>query len=117
MELPDVIDQCLSLPGAEETQPFGPEALVYKVCGKMFAVTSPDEFPARINLKCDPERSIELRDEYKGIKPGWHMNKKHWNTVMLDGTVPPALVRELVKHSYQLVVNALPKKVREGLKK
>ena len=115
MELPDVIEQCLSLPGAEETQPFGPEALVYKVGGKMFAVTSPDEFPARINLKCDPERAIELRDEHPGIKPGWHMNKKHWNTVMLDGTVPPALVRELVKHSYQLVVNALPKKVREGL--
>lgn len=116
MELPDVIEQCLSLPGAEETQPFGPEALVYKVGGKMFAVTSPDEFPARINLKCDPERAIELRDEHAGIKPGWHMNKKHWNTVMLDGTVPPALVRELVKHSYQLVVDALPKKVREGLK-
>ena len=117
MELPDVIEQCLSLPGAEETQPFGPEALVYKVGGKMFAVTSPDEFPARINLKCDPERAIELRDEYQGIKPGWHMNKKHWNTVMLDGSVPPALVRELVEHSYQLVVDALPKKVREGLKK
>ena len=116
MELPDVIDQCLSLPGAEETQPFGPETLVYKVGGKVFAITSPDEFPARINLKCDPERAIELRDEHPGIKPGLHMNNKHWNTVMLDGTVPPALVRELVAHSYQLVVDALPKKVREGLK-
>ena len=117
MELPDVIDHCLKLPGAEETQPFGPEALVYKVCGKMFAVTSPEDFPASINLKCDPERAIELRDEYKGIKPGWHMNKKHWNTVVLDGTVPPKLVRELVEHSYQLVVDALPKKLREGLGK
>ena len=74
-----------------------------------------EDFPARINLKCDPERAIELRDEHPGIKPGWHMNKKHWNTVMLDGTVPPALVRELVTHSYQLVVDALPRKVREGL--
>jgi predicted DNA-binding protein (MmcQ/YjbR family) len=117
MELPDVVEQCLSFPGAEETQPFGPEALVYKVGGKMFAVTSPDEFPARINLKCDPERAVELRDEHPGIKSGWHMNKKHWNTVMLDGTVPPKLVRELVEHSYQLVVDALPKKVREGIKK
>ena len=63
MELPDVIEQCLSLPGAEETQPFGPEALVYKVGGKMFAVTVPEDFPARINLKCDPERAIELRDQ------------------------------------------------------
>lgn len=115
MELPDVIDQCLSLPGAEETTPFGPEALVYKVGGKMFAITVPEDFPARINLKCDPERAIELRDEHKGIKPGWHMNKRHWNTVMLDGTVPPKLIRELVQHSYQLVVAALPKKAREGL--
>lgn len=117
MELPDVIDLCLSLPGAEETTPFGPDALVYKVAGKMFAITVPEDFPSRMNLKCDPERAVELRDEYKGIKPGWHMNKRHWNTVMLDGTVPPKLVRELVEHSYQLVVAALPKKAREGLVK
>jgi predicted DNA-binding protein (MmcQ/YjbR family) len=116
MDLPDVIALCLSLPAAEETTPFGPEALVYKVCGKMFAVTVPEDFPARINLKCDPQRAVELRDEYKGIKPGWHMNKKHWNTVMLDGSVPPKLVRELVEHSYQLVVEALPKKSKEALK-
>lgn len=117
MELPDVIDLCLSLPGAEETTPFGPDALVYKVAGKMFAITVPEDFPSRINLKCDPERAVELRDEHKGIKPGWHMNKRHWNTVMLDGTVPPKLVRELVVHSYELVVAALPKKAREGLGK
>ncbi len=117
MELPDVIDLCLSLPGAEETTPFGPEALVYKVAGKMFAVTVPEDFPSRINLKCDPERAVELRDEHKGIKPGWHMNKRHWNTVMLDGTVPPKLIRELVEHSYELVVAALPRKAREGLVK
>lgn len=115
MELPDVIELCLSFPGAEETTPFGPEALVYKVSGKMFAVTVPEDFPARINLKCDPERAIELRDEHKGIKPGWHINKKHWNTVMLDGSVPPAVVRELVKHSYDLVVAALPGKTRAEL--
>lgn len=116
MDLPDVIAHCLSLPGAEETTPFGPEALVYKVCGKMFAVTVPEDFPARINLKCAPDRAIELRDEHKAITPGWHMNKRHWNTVVLDGTLPPKLVRELVEHSYQLVVDALPKKVRDGLK-
>jgi predicted DNA-binding protein (MmcQ/YjbR family) len=117
MDLPDVIAHCLSLPGAEETTPFGPEALVYKVSGKMFAVTVPEDFPARINLKCDPERAIELRDEHKAIKPGWHMNKKHWNTVILDGSLPPKLIRELVEHSYQLVVDALPKKAREALRK
>jgi predicted DNA-binding protein (MmcQ/YjbR family) len=107
MDLPDVIAHCLSLPGAEETTPFGPEALVYKVSGKMFAITVPEDFPARINLKCD----------HKAIKPGWHMNKKHWNTVMLDGSLPPKLIRELVEHSYQLVVDALPKKAREALRK
>jgi len=117
MDLPDVIAQCLRLPGAEETTPFGPEALVYKVSGKMFAITVPEDFPARINLKCDPERAIELREEHKAIKPGWHMNKKHWNTVMLDGSLPPKLVREMVEHSYQLVVDALPKKAREALRK
>ena len=115
MDLPDVIELCLSLPAAEETTPFGPEALVYKVGGKMFAVTVPEDFPARINLKCDPQRSIELREDYKGIQPGWHMNKKHWNTVMLDGTVPPAVVRELVQHSYELVVEALPRNVKAQL--
>ena len=116
MDLPDVIAHCLSLPGAEETTPFGPEALVYKVGSKMFAVTVPEDYPARINLKCDPERAIELRDEHKAIKPGWHMNKRPWNTVVLDGRLPPKLVRELVEHSYQLVVDALPKKARDEIK-
>ncbi|MBL9133375.1 MAG: MmcQ/YjbR family DNA-binding protein [Verrucomicrobiaceae bacterium] len=117
MDLADVIEHCLSLSGAEETQPFGPEALVYKVSGKMFAVTVPEDFPARINLKCDPERALELRDQYKAVKPGWHMNKKHWNTIILDGSLPPKLIRELVEHSYQLVVASLPAKARAGLPK
>jgi predicted DNA-binding protein (MmcQ/YjbR family) len=112
MDLADVIDLCLSLPGAEETQPFGPEALVYKVGRKLFAITVPEDHPARINLKCDPERSLELRDQYQAIKPGWHMNKKHWNTLVLDGSVPPKLIRELVHHSYDLVVASLPAKSR-----
>ena len=103
MDLPDLIAHCLSKPGAEETTPFGPDTLVYKVGGKIFALTSPDEFPPRVNLKCDPERAIELRDRYESILPGYHMNKRHWNIVVLDGSVPSALVRELVDHSYQLV--------------
>jgi predicted DNA-binding protein (MmcQ/YjbR family) len=104
MDLPDAISHCLSKPGAEETMPFGPNALVYKVGGKMFALTSPDDFPAWLNLKCDPERSLELRDHYAAITPGYHMNKRHWNTVLLDGSVPSELVRELIDHSYDLVV-------------
>ncbi|MES2923442.1 MAG: MmcQ/YjbR family DNA-binding protein [Verrucomicrobiota bacterium] len=109
MDLPDAIVHFLSKPGAEETTPFGPDALVYKVGGKMFALTVPDEFPARINLKCDPERSISLRDEYEAIIPGYHMNKRHWNTLVLDGSLPAKLVRELIDHSYELVVASLPK--------
>lgn len=117
MDLPDAIAHCLNLPGAEETTPFGPEVLVYKVGGKMFALTTPEDFPACMNLKCEPQRAIDLRDKHEAIKPGWHMNKKHWNTVVLDGSVPPKLVRELIEHSYQLVVDALPKKARAALKK
>jgi predicted DNA-binding protein (MmcQ/YjbR family) len=108
---------CLSLPGVDETTPFGPNALVYKVGGKMFALTMPDEHPPSVSLKCDPLRSLELRDRYEEVTPGWHLNKKHWNTVDLSGRVPSALVRELIEHSYDLVVASLPKKTREHLKK
>lgn len=103
MDLPDVIAHILSKPGAGESTPFGPDTLVYKVGGKMFALTTPDEYPARLNLKCDPERAVELRDEYESIIPGYHMNKRHWNTLILDGGVPSKLVRELIDHSYDLV--------------
>ncbi len=108
MDLPDVISHILSKSGAEETMPFGPETLVYKVGGKMFALTSPDELPARLNLKCDPDRSLALRDRYEAVLPGWHMNKRHWNTLVLDGSLPSGLVRELIDHSYDLIVAALP---------
>ena len=112
MDLPDVIAHCLTKPGAEETTPFGPDVLVYKVSGKAFALTVPDKFPPRINLKCDPERSIILRDEHDAIVPGFHMNKRHWNTLMLDGSLPSKLIRELIDHSYDLVVAGLPKSKR-----
>jgi predicted DNA-binding protein (MmcQ/YjbR family) len=110
MDLPDVISHFLTKPGAEETTPFGPDTLVYKVGGKIFALTSPDDFPSTINLKCDPERSIALRDQYAAIIPGYHMNKRHWITLTLDGSVPPQLVRELIDHSYALVAASLPKR-------
>ena len=116
MDLPDAIERFLSKPGAEETTPFGPDVLVYKVGGKMFALTVPDDFPARINLKCDPERSVMLREEHAAITPGYHMNKRHWNTVVLDGSLPAKLVRELIDHSYELVVASLPKAVRAKLR-
>lgn len=103
---------CLSLPGVEESQPFGPEALVYKVAGKMFALLIPEEVPVRMNLKCDPERALELRDRYEAIQPGYHMSKRHWNTLELDGRLTTALVRELIEHSFDLVVAGLPVKER-----
>jgi predicted DNA-binding protein (MmcQ/YjbR family) len=115
MDLVDFCSYCLSFPQSEETTPFGPETLVYKVGGKMFALAVPDEFPARVNLKCDPDRALSLRDKHEGITPGYHMNKRHWNTVTLDGSVPSPLVRELVEHSYQLVVSSLPARTRKEL--
>lgn len=115
MDLPDAIEHFLSKPGAEETTPFGPDVLVYKVAGKMFALAVPEDFPSRINLKCDPERAVLLRDEYSAILPGYHMNKRHWNTVVLDGTLPSSLVRDLIDHSYGLVVAGLTKSQRSEL--
>lgn len=105
---------CLSLPAVTETFPFDEQTLVFKVKDKMFALTDVDSF-ASINLKCDPERAIELREQHDSILPGYHMNKKHWNTVLLDGSLGDKLVKELILHSYQLVVAGLPKKLREEL--
>ena len=103
----------LALPETTEETPFGPEVLVYKVAGKMFATMTPDEVPVRMNLKCDPDRSVLLREEYESIRPGWHMNKRHWNTVHVDGSFPDRLFIELIDHSYDLVVQGLPRKLRD----
>jgi predicted DNA-binding protein (MmcQ/YjbR family) len=108
-------EYCLAKAGTTEGLPFGPTTLVFKVMGKMFALSSLDEPEGRVNLKCDPERSVELRERYEGIIPGWHMNKVHWNTVYLELDVEPELIRELVDHSYETVVSKLPKKLREEL--
>lgn len=116
MILAEFCAYCLSLPGVEETTPFGPDVIVYKVGGKMFSLAIPEEVPPRVNLKCDPERALELRDRYEEITPGYHMSKKHWNTLNLGGRLPNALVRELIQHSYDLVVASLPKKTRERLR-
>ena len=107
----------LSLPETTEETPFGPEVAVYKVAGKMFGTLSPDDVPVPMNLKCDPERAIELRDQHEAILPGYHMNKKHWNTVKLDGSLRDDLVIELIRHSYDLVVAGHKKDVRERLLK
>jgi predicted DNA-binding protein (MmcQ/YjbR family) len=105
---------CLEKPGTTEEFPFDEETLVFKVLGKMFALANVDEFVS-MNLKCDPDRAVELREKYDGILPGYHMSKKHWNTVMTDGTVPENLLFELIDHSYELVVKGLPKKLQQTL--
>ncbi|MFD2255615.1 MmcQ/YjbR family DNA-binding protein [Luteolibacter algae] len=104
-----------ALPYVEETTPFGPEVLVQKVGDKMFACYPPVKEPLRLNLKCDPERAIEMREKYEEITPGYHMNKRHSNTLLLDGTLPPELVKELVEHSYDLVMKSLTRKKRDEL--
>ncbi|MER5938714.1 MmcQ/YjbR family DNA-binding protein [Streptomyces sp. NPDC001928] len=104
---------CLSFNAAVEDFPFRPETSVFKVGGKLFALSYLDAEPLKVNLKCDPEDAVRLREEYPGlIAPGWHMNKRHWNTVTADGELPDRLVRELVEDSYDLVVAGLPRAER-----
>ncbi|MGW2778990.1 MmcQ/YjbR family DNA-binding protein [Streptomyces olivaceoviridis] len=104
---------CLSFNAAVEDFPFSPEISVFKVLGRMFALTHLDARPLTVNLKCDPEDAIRLRGEQEGlIVPGWHMNKRHWNTVTVDAGLPDRLVRELVEDSYDLVVAGLPRAER-----
>ncbi len=103
MNIETLRDYCLSKPGAEETLPFGPDTLVYKVNGKVFLLVGLDAEDLRFNVKCDPDKAIELRDEYACVLPGFHMNKKHWNTVVVDGSVSNALLKEWIDHSYTLV--------------
>ena len=103
---------CLSKAAATEGTPFGPEDIVFKVKGKMFALLALEEVPTRVNLKCDPDLALELRDRYEQVEPGYHMNKKHWNTVVLDGVIPDGEVRKMIDHSYDLVVRSLPKAKR-----
>ena len=114
MNIEEYRDYCLKLSGVTEEFPFDEKTLVFKVMGKMFALTDVDEF-ASVNLKCDPERAVQLRENYSGINGGYHMNKKHWNTVQTDGSVEDELFYELIKHSYDLVVAKLPRKIRETL--
>lgn len=106
---------CLSKSFVTEEFPFDETTLVFKVAGKMFALTGLNDSEFKVNLKCDPDRSAVLREEYESIRPGWHMNKKHWNTIHIDGSFPDELFRQLIDHSYDLVVKGLPKKIRDQI--
>jgi predicted DNA-binding protein (MmcQ/YjbR family) len=108
---------CLEKPGVIENFPFDNVTLTFRVKGKMFALCGVKDNPLEVNLKCDPELSELLRKKYDAVKPGWHMNKKHWNTVTLDGTITDTELEELIDMSYELVVKTLKKSDREGLTK
>lgn len=115
MHLDALRDHCLAKPGTTEDLPFGPNVLVFRVAGKMFALVNLDGPPFSVNLKCDPERALLLREQYDGVTPGYHMNKQHWNTVDLAEDVPGDEIRGLVDHSYDLIVASLPKRERDRL--
>ncbi|MEL4456282.1 MmcQ/YjbR family DNA-binding protein [Lutimonas vermicola] len=106
---------CLSKNRVTEEFPFDENTLVFKVYGKMFALTGLEEPDLKVNLKCDPEKAISLREHYKSITAGFHMNKKHWNTVEVDGSFSDDFFKDLIDHSYDLVVKGLPKKLRDQL--
>ena len=103
MHIEQLRDYCLAKAGVEESLPFGPDNLVFKVNNKMFLLASLDESPLRFNAKCDPEKAIQLREDYPCILPGYHMNKQHWNTVVIDGTLKTVQLKDLIDHSYNLV--------------
>ena len=106
---------CLGFPGAYEDFPFGPETSVFKVAGKMFALSELRSRPLRVSVKCDPELAAQLRISYPAIAPGYHLNKRHWNTITLDGSLADDFVFEMLEDSYDLVVAGLPRKARQLL--
>ena len=115
MELEALRTTLLAKPGTTEETPFGPEALVYKVRGKMWALVAWEEAPLHLTLKCDPDLAMFLRDMYPVVRPGYHMSKIHWNTITLDGSVPEAELLGMIDDSYGLVVAGLSRKQREEL--
>lgn len=115
MNIEELREYCLSKKGVEESMPFGPDALVLKVMGKVFLITMLDQTPLQFNVKCDPEKAIELREQYPCVIPGYHMSKKHWNTVIADGSVTDAQLKKWISDSYLLVISGLTKKQQKEL--
>jgi predicted DNA-binding protein (MmcQ/YjbR family) len=108
MDLGEFREYCLAKPRVTEGTPFGETVLVFKVGGKMFALAALDELPTTVNLKCEPDLALDLRDRYEQVTPGYHMNKKHWNTVEIDAGIPDAELRKMIDHSYDLVAKSVP---------
>lgn len=115
MNIEELRNYCLSLKGVTESLPFGPETLVFKVMNKVFLLTGLDNEPLQFNAKCEPEKAIELREQYPCVIPGYHMNKKHWNTIVVDGSVSNDVLKQWINDSYKLVANGLTKKEKQEL--
>ena len=115
MDSTDLRAWCLAQGEAVEEFPFGPETSVFKVGGKIFALSALDRAPLEVSVKCEPEIAVDLRASHPAIRPGYHLNKRHWNTITLDGSLSDKLVRDLIEDSYDLVVSALPKRTRTAL--
>ncbi len=113
MSLEELRAYCLGKPTVEECLPFGPDTLVFKVSGKVFLITAFDYTPLQFNVKCDPDKAMDLRERYACVRPGYHMNKKHWNTVVVDGSVSISNLKEWIDDSYQLVLSASSPKKRK----
>ncbi|MBI4536147.1 MAG: MmcQ/YjbR family DNA-binding protein [Ignavibacteriae bacterium] len=114
--LDSIRDYCLKKDGkVSEEFPFGEDVLVFKVHGKIFLLTRLDAHPTTLNLKCDPEHALELREQYEAVRPGYHMNKRHWNTVTIDDSLPSREVFRMIDHSYNMVVKGLKKSLRASL--
>jgi predicted DNA-binding protein (MmcQ/YjbR family) len=109
MNIETIRDYCLNKPGVEETLPFGPDVIVFKVNNKAFLLLPLDTDELRFNVKCNPELALELREEYASVLPGYHMNKKHWNTIIVESSIPSKLIKEWIDHSYELVSNGKKK--------
>jgi predicted DNA-binding protein (MmcQ/YjbR family) len=112
----DLRRHCLAQPEAVEEFPFTPEHSVFKVAGKMFALSALKRTPLQISVKCEPELALQFRDSYEAIVAGWHLNKRHWNTITCGGDCPDKLIRDMIEDSYDLVVDGLPKQMRERLR-
>lgn len=109
MNAETLCEYCSSLAGASQTFPFGPETSVFKVAGKIFAISRLAAEPLEVSVKCEPLLAVQLREAHPAIRPGYHLNKQHWNTITLDGSIPDRMVMDMVEDSYDLVVSRLPR--------
>jgi predicted DNA-binding protein (MmcQ/YjbR family) len=115
MDANDLRAWCLQQPGAIEDFPFGPTPSVFRVAGKIFALSRLQSTPLEVSVKCEPELAVGLRETHPAIRPGYHLNKRHWNTITLDGSLPDQFVRDMIEDSYDLIVSALPRGTRQQL--